>query len=482
MQRRFAARREQLLADAEVDPRILAAVVPRLDRFLDPFVELLQRSEQGGHARAYVAGLLSCLEYKNVESIAYLHDEQREPLQQFIGQSPWDHHPWLTELASQVAQQLGSPEGILVFDPSAFPKKGDASVGVQRQWCGRLGKIDNCQVGVYLAYVGRGEHALVDVRLYLPQEWAKDKRRRAAAGVPEAVRFRTRHQLALEMLDRRSPLLPHSWVWGDDEMGRCSWFRQELRSRGERYLLAVPTNTAVRDLKAADPPPTGPGRRRRVPFVRVDHWRAAVPEAAWQAIEVRAGEKGPVAVQAVWTLVQARGEGRVSDAVEVLVVFRERQGDGTWKHDYLLSNAVLDASPAEFARVFKAGHRVEVCLQRAKGVAGLGDYEVRTWRGWHHHQALALVATWFLTVEARRGKKMDAGVDGDPVAEADRRGVGATVGYETVGVHESDGEPALTASRGSAVLSLESAQPLASVESSSTGITPTVELSSALVL
>ena len=445
MQRRFAARREQLLADAEVDARILRAVLPRLERFLDPFVELLQRSEQAQHARTYVAGLLSTLEYKNVESIAYLHDREREPLQQFIGQSPWDHHPWLTELASQVGQQLGSPEGILVFDPSAFPKKGDASVGVQRQWCGRLGKIDNCQVGVYLAYVGRGEHALVDVRLYLPKEWAKDKKRRAEAGVPRTVRFRTRHELALEMLDQHGRLLPHAWVGGDDEMGRCSWFRQELRSRGERYLLAVPSNTAVRDLKAADPPPSGRGRRRRVPFVRVDRWCATVPESAWQTIEVRAGEKGPVVVQGTWTLVQARSEGRVSEVAEVLVAFREQQADGTWKRDYLLSNAVLDLSLAEFARVFKAEHRVEECLQRAKGEAGLADYEVRTWKGWHHHQALALVATWFLTVEARRGKKMDPGVDGESVAETDRWGVGAPVGNETVGIHESHREPAFAA-------------------------------------
>jgi SRSO17 transposase len=381
MERRFAARRDQLLADAEVDPRIPRGVLPRLERFLDPFVELLQRSEQGGHARSYVAGLVSDLEDKNVESIAYLHDQEREPLQQFIGQSPWDHRPWIAELARQVGRELGHPGGVLVFDPSAFPKKGDASVGVQRQWCGRLGKIDNCQVGVYLAYVGPSEHALVDVRLYLPKEWARDRARRRKAGVPREIRFRTRHELALEMLDERGPLLPHAWVAGDDEMGRCSWFREQLRSRGECYLLAVPPNTAVRDLLAADPPYAGGGRRPRRPFTRVDRWCAAVAEGAWQALEVRAGEKGPVAVQAVWALVQARTEGRVSGVAEVLVVFRERQGDGAWKHDYLLSNAPLTTPLAEYARVFKAEHRVEECLQRAKGEAGLADYEVRTWRG-----------------------------------------------------------------------------------------------------
>lgn len=444
MERRCAARRDQLLADAEVDPRIPRGVLPRLERFLEPFVERLQRSEQADHARRYVTGLLSDLEYQNVESIAYLHDQEREPLQQFIGQSPWDCQPWLTELARQVGEQLGGPDGVLVFDPSAFPKKGDASVGVQRQWCGRLGQIDNCQVGVYLAYVGRTEHALVDVRLYLPKEWAQDKKRRARAGVPKDVRFRTRHQLALEMLDGSGPLLPHAWVSGDDEMGRCSWFRKELRQRRECYLLAVPSNTAVRDLTAPDPPPTGRGGRRRVPFTPVDGWAAAVPEGAWQTVEVRPGEKGPVVVQGVWTLVQARTEGQVSDVAEVLVVFRELQGDGTYKHDYLLSNACLTTPLAAYARVFKAQHRVEECLQRAKGEAGLGDYEVRTWRGWHHHQALALVATWFLTQEARRGKKMDAGVDGAAGAGTDRGGGAAAVGYAAGGVSATYGEPAVT--------------------------------------
>jgi SRSO17 transposase len=444
MDRRFAARRDQLLADAEVDPRIPRGVLARLERFLDPFVELLQRSEQGGHARTYAAGLVSDLKYKNVESIAYLHDQEREPLQQFIGQSPWDHRPWFAELARQVGQELGEADSVLVLDPSAFPKKGAESVGVQRQWCGRLGKIDNCQVGVYLAYVGGGEHALVDVRLYLPKEWAGDRTRRQKAGVPKEVRFRTRHELALEMLDERGPLLPHAWVAGDDEMGRCAWFREQLRSRGECYLLAVPCNTSVRDLLAPDPPHAGRGRRPQRPFTRVDRWCAGVAEGAWQTIEVRAGEKGPVQVQAAWALVQARTEGRVSDVAEVLVVFRERQGDGGWKHDYLLSNAPLTTPLAEYARVFKAEHRVEECLQRAKGEAGLADYEVRTWRGWYHHQALALTATWFLTAEARRGKKMDAGADGAAAAGADRGGARAAAGYGAVGVPASHCEPALT--------------------------------------
>src|SRR5207244_2266617 len=212
-------------------------------------------------------------------------------------------------------------------------------------------------------------------------------------------------------LDERGPLLPHAWISGDDELGRCTWFRQELRARGECYLLAVPSNTAVRDLTAPDPAYGGHGRRPIAPFLGVGRWCATVPEAAWQTLEVRAGEKGPVTVQAVWALVQARAEGRVSDVAEVLVVFREAQGDGTWKHDYLLSNAPLTTPVTEYARVFKAEHRIEDCLKRAKSEAGLADYQVRTWEGWHHHQTLALLATWFLTQETRRGKKIHASVD-----------------------------------------------------------------------
>ena len=279
------------------------------------------------------------------------------------------------------------------------------------------------------------------------------------------------------MLDARGPLLPHAWISGDDELGRCSWFRQELRSRDECYLLAVPSNTSVRDLTAAEPPYAGHGRRPRVPFTRVDRWCAAFPETAWQTIEVGPGEKGPVTVQVVARVGTGRhAEGRASDVTELLVVFRERQGDGTWKHDYLLSNGPLTTPLPEFARVFKAQHRVEECLQRAKGEAGLADYEVRTWRGWYHHQALALTATWFLTVEARRGKKMDAGADGVAVTGVDRRRARAPLGNEALGVPPAYGKPTLTPDRGSTLIPLESTQPFAPLENTSTGITASVEL------
>jgi len=418
MERRFEARLDELMTDAQCPRGLLRGLLPRLEQFLQPFVECLQRSEQRKNTRDYVAGLLSNLRRKNVESIAYHHDQERQALQKFIGQAPWDYRPLLSELARQVGVELGEADGVLVFDPSAFPKYGSASVGVQRQWCGRLGKVDNCQVGVYMGYVGQQEHALVDLRLYLPQSWAKSRPRRQKAGVPKEIRFRTRHELALEMFDTNGTYLPHAWVTGDDEMGRPMWFRRELNERGERYLLAVPSNTLIRDLDATPPPYRGRGPRRQVPFVRADRWVATIPESAWTTVNVRDGEKGPLLVQIVKARVQAKTDQRRAGPEEVLVIVRERQSDGAWKHSYSLSNAAWDTRLTEFARVIKAGHRIEDCLKRAKSQAGLADYEVRTWEGWHHHQTLSLMAAWFLTAETRRGKKMDTGVDGNSAGHA----------------------------------------------------------------
>jgi SRSO17 transposase len=461
MERRFRIRLAELLSDAEVRPSVLQGVLPRLESFLQPFIGALQSPEQRINAQHYVQGLLSDLDGKDIESIAYLHDRERQGLQKFIGQTEWNQRPLVKELARQIGLELGEADGVLVFDPSAFAKKGTESVAVQRQWCGRLGKIENCQIGIYLGYVARREHALVDFRLFLPKDWAKRKRRRAKAGVPEEVRFQTRHELMLEMLDEHGSTLPHAWIAGDDELGRSSWFRQQLRERKERYLLAVPSNTLVRDLRAPEPPSTKGGRARQAPFQRVDRWCAALPEQAWQTIEVRAGEKGPLVVQAAWTLVQARTQGKVSKVVETLVVFREQQSDGTWKHDYLLSNVCLTSSLQEFARVFKAEHRIEECLQRAKGEAGLGDYQVRTWEGWHHHQTLALLATWFLTQETRRGKNADSCADGAASAKDDRPLAEWDVEVRCLGADSSDDASPFEEKRRGAVLSLAPPQTFA---------------------
>jgi SRSO17 transposase len=405
MERRYEVRLKELLDDAVVRPEQLQGMLARLERFVESFAACLVRSKQRQLAQRYVAGLVSQVERKNVESIAYHHDTDRQMLQKFIGQYVWDHKPLVKELVRQVGAALGCPEGVLVFDPSAFPKKGDESVGVQRQWCGRLGKVDNCQVGVFMAYVSPKEHALLDMRLYLPKSWARSKRRRDKVGVPPEVKFQTRHELALQMLDEHASELPHGWVAGDDEMGKNPEFRGELHARGERYLLAVPSNTLVRDLEAEPPPYSGRGRHPKSPWVRADRLCKALPKSAWTTIEVRDGEKGPLAVEAAKVRIRAKttpGDG----FDETLVVIREHQADGTLKYDYYLSDAPYEITLSEFTRVSKAAHRIEECFERAKGETGLADYEVRTWRGWHHHQTLSLAANWFLTLENQQGKKI----------------------------------------------------------------------------
>ena len=155
-------------------------------------------------------------------------------MQDFIGTAPWEHRPLLQVLVSQVADRVGKPDGIIAFDPSSFPKRGTHSVGVKRQWCGHRGKVDNCQVGVFMGYVSHHDHVLLDFRLSLPEEWARDEPRRQECHVPPEVRYHTRQAQCLEMLDAWGEQVPHSWVTGDDELGRHTRFRRELRERGER--------------------------------------------------------------------------------------------------------------------------------------------------------------------------------------------------------------------------------------------------------
>ena len=225
--------------------------------------------------------------------------------------------------------------------------------------------------------------------------------------MPREIRFATQHELAQEMLLARGAELPHQWIAGADEMGRSTRFRLWLREHGERYLLAVPSNTSMRDLEAPKPEWSGQGAKPKAPWMSVSAWLEKIPDAAWMRIDVRDGEKGPLVVEALTCRVQTREEKRHVGPEELLFVTRVKETKG-WKIDYYVSNAAAETPLQELARVAKAEHRIEECFKCAKSEAGLKDYEVRTWIGWHHHQVLSLMAVWFLTMEMRRGKKMDA--------------------------------------------------------------------------
>jgi SRSO17 transposase len=251
---RYALRNSQLLDACQVAPEIFEQVMSRLQTFMKPFVRMFHGQVADQPAHTYVCGLLSNVERKNIASIASRFGPSRLPLQGFIGWDTWDDAPWREELQGQIRRHLGQGDGVLVFDLSGCPKSGRESVGVARQWCGRLGKVENCQVAISLGYVSRKGHTLVDTQLSLPKEWTKETARLDNVGVPTTSRaYRTRHQVAWEMLTAHSAALPHRWIAEDDEMGRPSWFRQRLTALHERYLLAVPSNTAIRDLETALP-------------------------------------------------------------------------------------------------------------------------------------------------------------------------------------------------------------------------------------
>ena len=178
--------------------------------------------------------------------------------------------------------------------PAASPKRGTHSVGVQRQWCGHRGKVDNCQVGVFMGYVSRQEHTLLDFRLSLSEEWTRDEPRRQACHVPPEGRYQTRHEQCLEMLDAWGGQVPHGWVTGDDELGRHTRFRHALRERGERYVLGVPCTTTMRDLEARLPKYQGRGRRPKAPWQSVMEWRKLLPAEGWTQLA------GPAKSEAKW--------------------------------------------------------------------------------------------------------------------------------------------------------------------------------------
>jgi SRSO17 transposase len=390
---------QPLLRDAQLAPDDVRACAERLEDFLQRYLPFFYRREQRDHARAVLRGKLTGLQRKTTEPIAVQAGLKRRPLQLFVGAGQWDDHAVLGELRRHVAEELGNDDGVFVLDGSGFPKKGEASCGVARQWCGRLGKVDNCQAGVFLAYAAPRGKALLDARLYLPQDWAADRRRRAQTYVPTDLEFQEKWRIGLTLLDNARGVVPGGWVTGDDEFGRCSELRGQVRLRRLRYVLDVPCNTLVRDV-AERRPASRPGGRARLPlFERVDRWVARQPAGRWRAVKLRHGEKGPLMARVLLATVQTKEEdGRVGPSERLVVIRTCEAKPRTW---YAVSNA-RGAKRAELAGVHGARHRVEELLEEGNQEVGLSHYEVRSWTGWHHHLTLSLLALWFLQVERLR--------------------------------------------------------------------------------
>jgi SRSO17 transposase len=405
---------QALLKDAELSATAVQSCADHLEAFVSRYLPRFARDEQRQHARTILRGKLTGLERKTTEPIATQARLKRRPLQLFVGAGGWDDQAVLGELRRHVREELGDADAVFILDPSGFPKKGIASCGVARQWCGRLGKVDNCQVGVFLAYAAPRGCALLEGRLYLTEDWAADSVRRLQTHVPAEVIFQEKWRLGLDLLDRARATLPGHWVVGDDELGRCTELREALRLRRLRYVLDVPCNTLVRDLSERRPAARPGGPLRRPAFERVDRWLARQPRGRWRTVTVRDGEKGPLRVKVLLATVQTKDADGCVGARERLAVLRScEEPPQTW---YTLSNAHA-ARRGEVARVHGRRHRIEELFGQGNQEIGLDHYEVRSWVGWHHHMTLSLVALWFLQLERLRlgGKNPgpDAGAGAD---------------------------------------------------------------------
>jgi SRSO17 transposase len=394
-----------LLEDATLSQASIRGCRRRLMRFLQRYLPLFYRREQREHAELVVWGKLGNLQRKTCEPIARQAGVQRKPIQLFVGAGKWDDEAVMAGVRQHVAEVFADPDAVLVLDPSAFAKKGTASCGVERQWCGRLGKVENCQVGVFLACVSRGQVAPLDRQLYLPRSWAEDPARRQKTHVPQQIHFAQKWQIGLRLL-KGARGVPHGWVTGDDEFGRPSKFRATLRRRRERYVLDVPCNTLVRVCEpgtgAARAKRKGPrprGRPRKPPFVRVDQWAAAQPAAGWQRLELRAGELGPLLVEVLHAEAETRQGRRVGVRERLLVI---RTVEANPKTHYCLSNAPPEVPWEDCASARMERRRVEEMFALGNGEVGLNHYEVRSWAGWHHHMTLSLLALWFLVLERQQ--------------------------------------------------------------------------------
>jgi SRSO17 transposase len=391
---------QALLNDAVLTVEQVADIGTRLEPFLQRYLPLFQRTEQRTNALHILEGKLTSLSRKTAEPIAHHLGVRREVLQDFLGVSPWDDRRILAELRQHVGEVWHDPDGVLFGDGSGFAKKGQHSCGVKRQYCGRLGKVENCQIGIFLGYGCRYGHTLLDHRLFLSKEWANDPQRRAKTGVPEEVVYKETWEIFLDQVEACQEV-PHSWVTADAEFGRVYQCRKALRERRERYVVDVRNDMLIRDLRATPPTRKSPrGAQPKQPWQSIAAWTESQPPSAWTQFEIRAGEKGPLRVEAAETQVQTRDDKRVGDQERLVVIRTVNNPEAkTWS---TLSNAEESVPLAEVVRAHAQRYWEEAGLKEGKSEVGMAHYEVRGWRGWHHHMTLSLLALWFLGLERFR--------------------------------------------------------------------------------
>ena len=367
------------------------------------FAASFGRKQWREHSRNYLQGLLvQAGERRNAENLSESVGISARSMQRFLTEARWSDDAVIGRLQEYLAPRLGHAEAVWVFDGSDFPKQGRKSVGVARQYCGRLGKVANCQAGMFLVYVSPLGRSLVDKGLYLPESWTSDPVRCAAAGVPEERRsYRSKTELALELLERALELghLKAGWVAGDDAFGMSPSFREGLAGLGMRYVLDVPAGFTVwlPDPERTSPAYQGRGAPRKPRLVPGQRRTMAerseeLPEDAWREITVAEGSQGPRSYR--FSAQRVRPTSRRKPGEIHWAIYR-RNLDGS-EPRYYLSNAPEDTLLETLAYVGGSRWRIETEFETEKGDVGLAEYETRSWAGWHHHIAMCLLGGAFL--------------------------------------------------------------------------------------
>lgn len=393
--------------ECNLAPRDVEALVLDLDAYAAQFTPGFTRAEQGTWAQRYLHGLVSDNVRKAIEPMALAHGFPIRSMQAFIGESPWDIAPLLQQHQLLVAQTLGEPDGVLLIDESGMPKQGRHSAGVAGQYCGALGKIANCQVGVFVAYASRKGYTLVDGQLFVPECWFDQAHAllREQVGMPADLTFQTKPQLAVQLVQGivERATLPLRWVAADALYGDSPAFRDAMAEMGLWYFTEIACSTLIwrRHPAVIVPPWSGRGRkptkqRLKTPSnqpYRVDDLLKRLPKTAWVRGTVKEGSKGPIVCDFAFVRVTETRQGLPGPRVWLII---RRNVTNPSEVKFYLSNAPEDIATAELVRMCGIRWPVEMTFEEGKGEVGMDQYETRSWRGWHHHMVLVMLAHHFL--------------------------------------------------------------------------------------
>ena len=397
-----------------MDGKQLRRLKPELDTFLDRYLPLFGREENYQHAERFVQGLLDGQQRRNTENIAEaVEGGVVRTMQKFVAHGTWEDAMVLRGLRAHVAETLGHERGTVNIDETGFPKKGKKSVGVSRQYSGTLGRVDNCQIGVFANYYSSKGHAFIDRRIYLPEEWCRDLQRREEAGVPESIVFRTKPELGFEMIRMAvSEGIHFQWVGGDSVYGDSPTFVQGVRELGKWYVLDVSSEAYVwvRQPQFGKPGPRGGRAQPKTKAISVAEAVAQLPPTAFRRITVSEGSQGPIVYEYAEMTVWFSEDGYPAEQAERLLVRRTMNQDAELK--YHRSNAPPKVSLQRLAEQRACRWSIEDDIKASKGQCGLAEYETRGWTGWHHHTALSMLALLFLVLQKLRLGKKRATDDG----------------------------------------------------------------------